>query len=95
MDLNQEDFGVGLCLQLCLLVHHKLACYTINDDGSYGCRVCFATREYAAGKNDYRLDGAVVKLIDVFTAEHENRSMRYLFHRNCGYAYAVVVSYAN
>ena len=47
------------------------------------------------GDNDHRLDGSIVKLTDIFTAEHKNRSMCYLFHRNCGYAYAVVVSYAN
>jgi len=47
------------------------------------------------GGNDQWLDGTIVKLTDVFTAEHKNRSMHYLFHRNCGYAYAVVVSYAN
>ena len=93
--LNREDLGVGLHLRLRLLVRHELTCYTINDDGSDGCRICFAAREYAAGENDFRLDGAIVKLTDVFTADHENRSMRYLFHRNCGYAYAVVVSYAN
>ncbi len=93
--LNQEDLGVGLHLRLCSLVRNELACYTINDDGSDGCRICFAAREYAVGENDYRLDGAIVKLTDVFMMDHENRSMRYLFHRNCGYAYAVVVSYAN
>ncbi len=60
-----------------------------------GAMFVFLAREYTAGENDYQLDGAVIKLIDVFTAEHENRSMRYLFHRNIGYAYAVVVSYAN
>ena len=93
--LNREDLGMGLHLRLRSFVHHELACYTTNDDGSDGCCVCFTAREYAAGDNDLRLDGSIVKLTDVFTAEHENRSMRYLFHRNCGYAYAVVVLYAN
>jgi hypothetical protein len=93
--LNREDSGVGLHLRLRSFVPHELACYTMNDGGSDGCRVCFTAREYAAGENYQRLDGCIVKLTDVFTAEHENRSMRYLFHRNCGYAYAVVVSYAN
>ncbi len=93
--LNRDDLGVGLHLRLRSFVRHKLACYTMNDDGSDGCRVCFTAREYTVGDNNRRLDGAVFKLIDVFTAEHENRSMRYLFHRNCGYGYAVVVSYPN
>ena len=95
MVLNREDLGVGLHLRLCSFVCHELTCYTMNDDGSDGCCVCFTAREYAAGENDQRLDGCIVKLTDVFTAEHENRSMHYLFHCNCGYAYAVVVSHSN
>ena len=34
--LNWEDSGVGLYLRLRSFVHHKLACYTMNDDGSDG-----------------------------------------------------------
>ncbi len=60
-----------------------------------GCRVCFMAREYAAGDNDLRLVGAVVKITEVFTAEHANRTMRRLFFHNCSYANAVVVSYAD
>jgi hypothetical protein len=66
----------------------------MNKDGSDGCRVCFTAREYATGDNDLRLDGAVVKITDVFTAEHENRTMRRLFFHNRGYTYAIVLFYA-
>ena len=92
--VNRNDMGVGLHLHLRSFVRHELACYTMNSDGSDGCCVCFTAREYTAGDNDRRLDGAKVKLTDVFTAENENRSRHHLFYRNCGYAYAVVLSYA-
>ena len=90
--LNWEDSGVDIHLRF---VRHELACCTMNDNGSDGCRVCFTgAREYAVGDNDHRLDGAVVKLFDVFTAEQENCSMHHHFYCNCGYVYAVVLSYA-
>ena len=93
--LNQEDSGGGLHFRLRCFVQKELACYYMNDDGSDGCRVCFGVRAYTVGDNDRQLDGAIVKLTDVFTAENENRSMYHLFYRNCGYAYAVVLSYAS
>ena len=39
---------------------HKVACYTINEDGTDGCRVCFVAREVSAAGNATRLDGAIV-----------------------------------
>jgi len=95
MVLNRDDLGVGIHLRLRCYVRNKLACYTIEVNGSDGCHVCFTAREYAAGDNDLRLDGATVKITEVFTAEHVNRMMRRLFFHNCGYAYAVVVLYAD
>ena len=91
--LNRDDMGVGLRLHLCSFVRNELACCTMNADGSDGCRVCFTAREYAAGGNDCSLDGAIIEITDVSSADHNNRSMRYLFHRNRGYASAVVLSY--
>ena len=93
--LNQEDMGVGLRLHLHSFVRNNLVCYTINDDGSDGCHVCFTAREYAAGDNDCRLDGVIVKIMDVSSTDHENRSMCHLFHCNRGYASMVVLSYGN
>jgi hypothetical protein len=66
----------------------------VKDNRSDGCCVCFTVREYAAHDNDLQLDDAIVKIIDIFTADHDNRTMRRLFYHNCGYAYAVVLSYA-
>ena len=82
-------------LSLHCFVHHELACYSIDENGSDGCHVCFTAREYAAGDNDLRLDGATVKITEVFTTEHVNLMMRHLFFHNCSYAYAVVVLYAD
>ena len=94
MVVNRVDSGVGLCLRLRSFVQNKLAGYIMNDDGSEGCRICFAAREYAAGESDRRLDGAIVKIVEVFTADHPNSTMRCLFHHNRGYAYATVLSLA-
>ena len=90
--LNRDDRGVGICLRLHMIVQHELTCYTINSDSSVGCRVCFITREYAASDNGRRLDGAVVKITEVFMPDHGNRSIQCLYHHNHGYAYAVVES---
>ena len=95
MVLNHDDLGIGMHLLLRCFVRHELACYTIDENGSDGCRVCFTAREYAAGDNDLRLDGATVKITEMFTTEHVNRMMRRLFFHNCGYAYAIVVLYAD
>ncbi len=90
--LNWDDMGVGLRLRLRSFVCNELACYTMHANGSDGCQVCFTAREYAAGGNDCQLDGTIIKIMDVSSAEHNNRSMRYLFHCNRGYASAVVLS---
>jgi hypothetical protein len=45
-----------------MMVENKLAFYTINIDGSGGCRFCFIAREYAAGENGHLLDGRMVLL---------------------------------
>ena len=78
-------------LRLQMTALHELACYTINGDGTDGCRVCFVTREVSAAGNAARLDGTVVCVVDVFTCDHENRAFRRRFHYNRWYAYARIV----
>ena len=78
-----------LCLQM--TVPYKLACYTINEDGTDGCHVCFVAPEVSAAGNATRLDGTIVCIVTVFTSDHKNRSMRRLVHHNSGYAYARIV----
>ena len=90
--LNWDDYGVGTVIRLCMFVSDELACYTIRNDGSDGCRVCFTSCEFAAGENGRRLDGAIVRIAQMFTPESKNRSMRHLYYHNCGYAYATILS---
>ena len=89
--LNREGNGVGMRLRLRMTAPHELACYTINGDGTDGCRVCFVAREVSPGENAARLNGMVVRVVDVFTSDHENSAVRRLFHHNCGYAYGRIV----
>ena len=67
----------------------------MNIDGSDGWHVCFTSREYAIGDNGCELDVAIVKLTDVFTEDHENRSIHHLFHRSHEYVHGVVLSYGS
>ena len=74
-----------MCLHLKMKASHELACYTMNGDGTDGCRVCFVAREVLAGGNAARLNSAVVCVVDV------NCAVRRLFHHNRGYAYGQIV----
>ncbi len=67
-----------------------LAGYEVLADGSDGCRVCFAAREYAVGPRGQNLDGAVVFITEIVHPDEPNSSKRALFHRNRGYAIAEV-----
>ena len=84
--LNREDYGVGMLLCLQMMVPKELSCYTINSDGSDGCR------EYAAGENGRRLDGCTIRITDVFICDDANRLMHHLYHHNRGYGYKRVVN---
>jgi hypothetical protein len=63
----------------------------VHDDGTDGCRVCFAAREHATGANMQLLDGALLCVTEVFLPDAANRSMRALYYRNRGYAYEEIV----
>jgi hypothetical protein len=51
--------GVGMQIRLRLVGGSHLAGYTVQVDGTDGCRVCFAAREYAVGSSGVRLDGFI------------------------------------
>jgi hypothetical protein len=51
--------GVGMQIRLRLVDGSHLAGYTVQVDGSDGCHVCSAVREYAVGSSGVRLDGCV------------------------------------
>jgi hypothetical protein len=89
--LESEGNGVGRLVRLCLVEETHLAGYEVRGDGTDGCRVCFTPREYAIGENSQRLDGCLLRIMEVFLPDSENRSMRALYHRNRGYAYAETV----
>lgn len=82
--------GIGLVLRLRLTNPSDLALYTINLDGSDGCRVGFTKSLYAIRRGQ-QLNGRYVRIIDVYHEEHENVACRQLHHRNCGFAHGEVL----
>ena len=88
MVLERPTHGVGLQIRMKMVEGIHLAGYMVNDDGSDGCRVCFAAREYAAGVTGQLLDGASVWIKEMVLPDDENASKRALFHHNRGYAIA-------
>ena len=49
--------------------------YAVQEDVTDDCRVCYAAREYANGDIDQRLDGCLLRIMEVFLPDSENRSM--------------------
>ena len=86
--LETSSRGVGMRIRLRLVDNCHLAGYEVLADGSDGCRVCFAAREYAVGAHGQNLDGAVVLIREIVLPDDANSSKRAIFHRNCGYAIA-------
>ena len=87
--------GVGMRLRLVHSGEKEIAAHIILPDNSNGCRVAFAQRQYAAGNGPALYDGAVVSIVDMYTAHHPNSACRKLGHHNYGYAQAQVVEFAN
>ena len=81
-------------LHLHMMVRNELACYAVNPDGSDGCRVGFASREYAAGPNGKRFAGVLVRLVVVYTPNRENRAACQLYHHNHDDTVAEVVQFS-
>ena len=69
--------------------------HVIKPDGTDGCRVAFAAKEYAAGENGLRFDGATVRIVEMFLPDNPNRTVRRLYHHNRGYAVGEIVSFSN
>ena len=85
--------GIGLTLQLRLVAPTQLALYTINLDGTDGCRVGFTKALYAS-RRGHILNGKYVQIIDVYHEEHENVTCRAEHHHNCGFAHREVLDQA-
>ena len=86
--------GVGMLVHLRMLVQNKLACFAINPDGSDGCRVALAAREYVAGENGRSFDGALVHHIAVYLPEDKNSTAQCMYHCNHEYAVGEIVQLA-
>ena len=89
--IESADNGVGRVVRLRLVEKTNLAVHEVHEDGSDGCCICFTGREYACGPHSHKLDGVLLRITDVILPDSENRSMRALYHRNRGYAYAETV----
>lgn len=87
---DRFDNGIGMLLRLRNTAPNELAAYFINEDGTDGCRVGFAKRSFAAGARGPLFDGCIVRLVDVYTIEHENPSARAEAYRNYGYAHGEI-----
>jgi hypothetical protein len=83
--------GVGLLIRLHLVEKIHLAGHKVNDNGSDGYRDCFAAREYLSGETARQFDGALLRITEVFLCNSPNTSIRALYYRNRGYAYAEMV----
>lgn len=95
--LVMDHFSDGLLLHLRLPGQTSLQLSTscLMPDDSDGCRVGFASREYAAGDGGMMRDGTLVHLNRVFSAEHSNnRHAHRLHHHNRGYAQAEIMESA-
>ena len=62
------------------------------SDGIDRCRVGYLPKAYV--KNWRQYDGALVQVIEVYSAESDSPTKRQKFHRNHGLAVAVVISSA-
>ena len=92
--VERIDNGVGMELRLRMEAANELACYVMKPDGTDGCRVSFAAKKYAAGENGLRLDGEIVRIVDVLLPDNPNRTVRQLYHHNRGYAVGEIVAFA-
>lgn len=83
--LEHLNNGLVIILHLQMYLHYKLDTHSINLDGSDGCCIGFASREFATGPNGKRFDGALVRQVLVFMVDRESCSAERLFLHNHGY----------
>ena len=88
--LSRPARGCGVLLRLRKTGPDSLAAHFVLCDGSDGCRVGFTPREHSVGARGDFLDGAMVRIFEVYTPDHPNSHCRALYHRNYGYALAEI-----
>ena len=85
----------GVLLRLWKTSPNKLAACFVRHDGSDSCRVGFALPEHAVGARGCSLDGALVRLLEVYTPEHPNSHCHAPHPHKCGYAAKIVANPCN
>jgi len=75
----------GMKLQMQLVDKTNLASYKMHPDGSDGCSVCFAAREFAIEWSGQFLDGHTVAIKEVVLPDNTYLANPHLYHCNHGY----------
>ena len=88
---RDNTHGVRMKLRMRLVDKTNLACYEMHPNGSDGCRVCFAAREFAIGRRGQFLDGCTAVIKELVLPDDTNSAKRHLYHHNRGYAIAEVI----
>ena len=57
--------------------------------------VGFTPREHAVGEQGCSFDGALIRLVEVYTPKHPNGRCHALYHHNHGYAIAEITDEDN
>jgi hypothetical protein len=65
-----------------MMYPEELACYAMRSDGEDRCRVAFAEKENVVGKSGLHLNGAIVRIGEVFLPDNENRTTCHLYYHN-------------
>ena len=78
--LISPNNGEGMMLWLRLTLRGELAAYIICDDGSDGCRVAFAKKEYLENDGGQRFDGCIVQLMTVLTGDSPSSDEQSFVH---------------
>ena len=89
--LARPVHGCGLLLCLRKTAPAEISAFLVLKDGSDGCKVGFKSQKQVVGAWGQLLDGAVVRVIEVYTPEHPNSYCCALFHTNHGYALAKIM----
>ena len=63
--------GQRTAVESCCGFDELAACF-VRPDGSDGCKVGFTPHKHAVGARGCSLDGALVRLLEVYTPEHPN-----------------------
>ena len=92
--LNQGDYGVGMLLQLRMMVTNELSCYTINSNCANGVvfvLLCMNTPPWRMGIGWMEPPSALL----MCSIDDKNHMMQCLYHNTGDYVYARVVNYNN